>query len=441
MGDSLKKEIKFFSAFAIVMGTVIGAGVFFKSAAVTAATQSGSLTLLAWLVGGLLTICGGLTITELATAIPQTGGPVKYLEVAYGKLPGFLLGWAQGLVYYPANIAALGVIFATQLLNLFHLQQALLLPIALLAVVSITGINLLGTRITAYFQSATLILKMIPIVLIVVASLLSKSTVHFTLLPVDLPHGNWAQGFAAALLATLFAYDGWLGLGNMAGEMKRPEKDLPRAIIFGLGAVTLIYFLINWGMLKTLPLTQIAGNSNATSEAAMVLFGESGGKLVTLGILISVYGALNGYTLSGIRVPYALALEDSWPFSKQFRKLSKHTAVPYVVALFQLAVACVMMYFGNFDLLTDMVIFIMWTFNLFLFVAVFKLRKTQPNLPRPYRVPLYPVIPAIAIVGCAFILVMTLITQTKLVAIGIFLTVLGVPVYFYKNKKQTDSSS
>lgn len=434
MHDSLKKEITFSQALAIVMGGIIGAGVFFKTSTIVSLTHSGSLSLLAWLIGGLLTVCAGLTVSELSAAFPKTGGAVKYLEVSYGKLPAFLLGWAQGLIYYPANIAALSMIFATQLINLFHLDVRLLLLISIIAAASITGINLLGTKVTARVQSATLILKLIPIALIVVVGLLTPSKVNFSLLPVTVTSSHWASGFAGALLATLFAYDGWQGLGTMAGEMKHPERDLPRALIIGLSAVTAIYFFINLAILKTLPLSQIAGNKNAASDAAMLLFGAQGGKLVTIGILISVYGALNGYTLSGIRVPYALAIENQWPFSRHFSKVSKR-AVPYVVALFQLAVACVMMLWGNFDLLTDMVIFVMWTFNLFLFIAVIKLRHTEPGLLRPYKVPLYPVIPLIAILGCLFILVMTLFTQTKLVATGIGLTALGIPVYYFKNRR------
>ena len=162
----------------------------------------------------------------------------------------------------------------------------------------------------------------------------------------------------------MFAYDGWLGVGAMAGEMKHPEKDLPKAIILGLSFVTVVYLLINYVFLKTLPIDQIAGISNAASDASGVIFGQIGGKIVTIGILISVYGALNGYTLTGIRVPYAMALENELPFSNQLTKLSKKFTVPYTPAIFQLVIACVMMTVGSFDLLTDMLIFVMWLFSL-----------------------------------------------------------------------------
>lgn len=435
MGSNLKKEIHLFGALSTVMGTVIGAGVFFKTAAVVSHTQSASLTLFAWLLGGILTICAGLTVAELATAIPETGGAVKYIEAAYGKLPSFLLGWSQSLIYFPANIAALSIIFATQLINLFHLSSSILLPIAVLTAVSITCLNLLGTKVGAVVQSATLIIKLIPIILIVLWGLFVPGQGAVSLFPVEAGGDQtFLGGLSGALLASLFAYDGWLGVGAIAGEMKKPEKDLPKAIIFGLSFVTLIYLLINYIFLKTLPVDQLAGNLNAASEASAVIFGENGGKLVTIGILVSVYGALNGYTLTGIRVPYAMALENELPFSNYLSRLSKRFTVPYVPALFQLGIACIMMMLGSFDFLTDMLIFVMWLFSLLIFLGVFILRKKAPDMPRPYKVPLYPVIPLIAILGAVFILGMTLITQPVLAAIGVGVTALGIPVYYAKLK-------
>ncbi|MGX7196921.1 APC family permease [Enterococcus olivae] len=433
----LKKEISLTGALSTVMGTVIGAGVFFKAAAVVSQTQSAGLTLFAWLFAGFLTICGGLTVAELATAIPETGGPIKYIEVAYGKLPSFLLGWAQSIIYFPANIAALSIIFTTQFLNLFHLDAQWLLPVSIITACSVTGINLLGTKIAANVQSFTLIVKLIPIFVIIIAGLLTPGQVEVSI--VDLSIGgdkSWAAGFSAALLATLFAYDGWLNVGTVAGELKRPEKDLPKAIIFGLSFVTLIYWVINLVFLKTLPIEQIAGNANASADVAGILFGDIGGRIVTLGILISVYGALNGYTMTGIRVPYALAVKNEFLFSKQIKRLSKRTTVPYVAALVQLVIASFMMSIGTFDLLTDMLVFVMWFFSLLIFAAVFLLRKRQPDMPRPYKVLLYPITPLIAMLGGGFILVMTTITTPILVMTGIGITALGIPVFYYLQGKK-----
>ncbi|GBD61815.1 putative serine/threonine exchanger transporter [Tetragenococcus halophilus subsp. halophilus] len=435
--NPLKKEISFSGALSTVMGTVIGAGVFFKAAAVVSHTQSAGLTLFAWLFAGFLTICGGLTVAELATAIPKTGGPIRYIEVTYGKMPSFLLGWAQTIIYFPANIAALSIIFATQFIHLFQLNDHILIPLAMITAVSVTGINLLGTKIAANVQSAALFIKLLPILVIVVAGIIQPGQVEVGVADLSIGGDNsWASGFSAALLATLFAYDGWLNVGNIAGEMKQPEKDLPKAIILGLGSVAVVYWIINFVYLKTLPADQIAGNLNASSEVANQLFGNMGGKIVTIGILISVYGALNGYTMTGIRVPFALSLNDEFPFSKYLKKVSKKTKVPFVAALVQLAIACIMMTLGTFDLLTDMLIFVMWSFSMLLFLAVFILRKKAPEMPRPYKVPLYPIVPLIAMLGGGFILMMTLITTPGLALTGIGVTAIGVPVYYYMKKSR-----
>ena len=433
----LKREISLMGALSTVMGTVIGAGVFFKAAAVVAHTQSAGLALFAWLLAGFLTICGGLTVAELATAIPKTGGAIQYIEVTYGKLPAFLLGWAQSIIYFPANIAALSIIFATQLINLFHLQNALLIPLAMLTAISITGINLLGTRVASRVQSFTLIVKLLPIFAIVLVGLFTPGEVSVSL--VNLKMGgdqSWLAGFSGALLATLFAYDGWLNVGNVAGEMKNPVKDLPKAIILGLSFVTLVYWAINFVFLKTLPVEQIAGNLNASSEVASALFGNIGGKITTIGILISVYGALNGYTMTGIRVPYAVALQNDFHFTPYFTKLTRRTYVPILSALMQLGIGCIMIFIGSFDLLTDMLVFVMWFFSLLIFAAVFILRKKQPDLARPYKVPLYPITPLIAMIGGVFILAMTIVTQPILALSGIGMTLLGIPVYYYGKKKK-----
>lgn len=432
LAKELRREIGTFTALSTVMGTVIGGGVFFKTASVVAANHSANMTLLAWILGGFLTICAGLTSAELAAAIPKTGGAMRYLEYAYGKPVGFLMGWAQILVYYPANIAALSIIFGVQFVNLFHLTNTWQLPIAILCGLSITGLNFLGARVGGAVQTIALVFKLIPIFVIVIFGLFAPSHTTIQFWPITTgQHLGWGGAFCSSLLATMFAYDGWISIGNIAGEMKRPEKDLPRAIVLGLALITLVYTLVNLVFLKTLPISAIAGNENTAADAAMRLFGQMGGKLVTIGILISVYGAINGYTLTGMRVPFAMAEEDSLPFSHYFRRLSPHTYVPYFAGSVQFIIALCMMLLGSFDLLTDMLVFVMWLFNCLIFIAVFKLRRHEPALVRPYKVPGYPVIPLIALIGGLFILMTTLVTKTGLAVTGLGLTALGLPVFYW----------
>lgn len=431
--QGLKKEIGFAAALSTVMGTVIGAGVFFKAATVYEVTGNAGLGLLAWVLGGVITICAGLTGAELAAAIPKTGGMMAYIEHTYGSIPSHLLGWAQTVIYFPANIAALAIIFGQQVVNLLGLDQMWGLWLGIIAAVSVTLLNFMGSKTAGKVQTIATVCKLVPIALIIIVGLFSPHKVEFSLIPMtDTPEGtNVMTALGAGLLATMFAYDGWIHVGNIAGEMKNPKRDLPRAISFGLLGIMVVYVLINVAFLMTLSIGHIAGNDNAAMDVAGKLFGNMGGKIVTIGILISVYGTINGYTMTGMRIPYVMAQEKRLPFSNWLGKLNKND-VPANAGIVILAIAILMMLSGSFNTLTDMLIFVIWVFYTLTFLAVFILRKREPELERPYKVPLYPVIPAIALLGGVFILVNTLITQTGLALIGIVITALGL--IFYKKK-------
>ena len=278
-------------------------------------------------------------------------------------------------------MAALGIIFATQVLNLLGLPQGLLLPIAIASILTIMSINLLGSRFTSRFQQVTSILKLIPIFLIIIFGLTTNSQVDVQLFPIQAGQNiGFFAGLGGALVASLFAFDGWMNVGNIAGEMKNPQKHLSKVITIGLLVISFIYIAISLGFLKVLPLDQIAGNANTASDAAQKLFGVNGGKLVTIGILVSVYGTLNGYTMTAIRVPYALALENSLPFSKHLSKLNKN-AIPFVSTALVGSLACIFMAAGSFDILTNLVIFVMWFFSFLLILQYLSSAKGAKLAP------------------------------------------------------------
>ncbi|WP_099974353.1 APC family permease [Lactobacillus terrae] len=435
----LKKELGFFHALSTVMGLVIGGGVFFKISSVTEATGSASLTVFVWILAGFITINAGLTVAELATALPIAGGIFKYIEHIYGKVPAFLLGWAQSVIYYPAGISALSIIFATQTLNLLGITDGRwTVPIAIAIAVFLFATTLLGARVSGSIQSIALIAKLIPIILIIVVGLFTKSTNEFSLFPITSgSHSNFWSSLGGGLLATMFAFDGWMNVGNMAGEMKKPEKDLSKSIIVGIFLITLVYVFINFVFVKFLPFNLIPGNENAASDAAVRIFGNIGGKIVTIGILISVFGSINGYSMTGIRVPFVLGSDDQLIFSKFFSKLTKKTMIPVNAGIVQTIIAVLMILMGSFDFLTDMLVFVMWIFSMMLFFGVFILRKREPDLERPYKINFYPIPPIIAILGGAFILISTLFRQPVLCITGIGITLLGLPVYYIHkyNKK------
>lgn len=437
--DHMKKSLGFGATLSTVAGTIIGTGVFFKASAVTTATMSISLALLAWLLGGIISMCAGLTAAEMAAAFPQTGGITKYIEEPFGKFWGFITGWAYGIVYMPANIAAIAIAFGTQFVSLFHIADSWIVPVGMITALTVMLLNFISAKFGGLVSSITLIIKLIPLALIVVFGFLHSGGVDFRLFPVAAGGSHSLLGaLGTALLATMFAYDGWIHVGTLAGEMKHPRVDLPRAIAFGLLIVIAVYMLVNAVFYYVLPVNQIAGNLKVSTQVAEAIFGGFGGKLVTIGILVSVYGGLNGYVMTGMRVPYAMGQEKLLPFSNALSKLNK-AGVPWVSGLVQLGIATLMMLSGQFDAITDMLIFVIWFFYCMVFIGVVKLRKERPDMNRPYKVPLYPIVPLIAIVGGGFILASTLIQQFVTTIIGIVITLVGIPVYLYirqKNRQQ-----
>ena len=434
----LKKDIGFFGAFSTVVGVVIGSGVFFKAAVIYKTTGSVSLGLLAWLLAGIISICAGLTTAELAASIPETGGMIVWVERAYGKTFSYLLGWAQAVIYYPASIAAAATIFATQFLNLFQIDKKYSILISACAAITVTGLNLLGSKASGQIQTAATIGKLIPIFAIIIFGLLqpnpttieliSSSSVNSTI------NTSSLAALGAAMLAAMYGYDGWSNVGTIAGEMKNPKKDLPRAILYGLLVITAVYLLINIAYLLTMPMEQIAGNGNVPNDIATKLFGPNGGKIITIGIMVSVYGTMNGFTMTAIRVPYAMALKNQIPLRKYWLKLNMFS-IPYFCALATLVLTIAMMFTGGFDALTDFLLFTIWIFFIATFLAVFILRKKEPNLPRPYKVPLYPIVPLIAIIGGIYIVVSALITQFTLAISGAIITLAGLIFYTEIHKK------
>lgn len=446
--NEMKRTLGFFPALTTVMGTVIGAGVFFKAGKVAALTGQPGLHILVWVLGGLISICAGLTAAELAAAIPETGGMIRYIQRGFGKRFSFLLGWAQSIIYFPANIAALSVVFGTQFLNLFGLNVTALNTaiVGVIAAITVTLINFISSKAAGGVQSVTTVVKLIPIALIVVVGLFKPGGVDFQLLPIEAGENiSLPSAIGSGLLATMFAYDGWIYAGNIAGEMKNPAKHLPRAIILGIIAIMFVYVFTNAAYIRTLGMSTLMNNDpNLAAIVANNIFGGIGGKFVTIGILISVYGTINGYTMTGMRASYSLALEKSFPFWKSFKNLS-NSGIPVNSGILQVTIAAVMLFVtilssDAFDFLTNMLVFVIWIFYTMVFITVFILRKREPKLKRPYKVPLYPIVPLIAIGGGVFIIIMTLTSSDYMsnqvpALVGVLFTLIGLPVFNYLDKK------
>lgn len=431
----LKKEIGLLAASAVVVGMVIGSGVFFKPTAIYTATGAPGLGMIAWVLGGLITICGGLTAAEVAAAIPKTGGMIVWMEETYGDIWGYLLGWVETVISFPANIAALGIIFATQAVSLLGMNDSAIVIVAIISIIFLIVMNSLGAKVGGNIQTIFTIAKMVPILGIIIFGFVNGNGGVARLFPVSVAEHPVATSLGSALLSTMFAYDGWIHLGNISGELKDAKRDLPRAIIGGLFFVMAAYVLVNMAYLFVLPATTLAQTTTPATDVATVLFGSSGGKVITVGILISIFGALNGNVLTGMRVPYALALENRLPGSKWLAKVNPKTSAPMNSGILIGIIAIIMTLLGNFNQLTDLLIFVLWIFYVMTFIAVMVLRKNKPDLVRPYKVPLYPFVPLVAIIGGAYILINTIITQPMNAGLGLLLTAIGLPIYFIMKNK------
>lgn len=427
----LKKQIGLSVAMSIVIGTVIGSGIFMKPGVVIQHAGGSTLALVAWLIGGIITIAGGLTVAEVGVQIPKTGGLYVYMEEVYGKIWGYLCGWMQTIIYGPAIIGALGLYFGLLLANLFYLSEAWYLPLGLGAVIFLATVNSLGTKYGGSIQTITTLAKFVPIVLIAVLGVWKGNEQVFS-------SGSPVMdqlGMGAAVLATLFAYDGWMLLGFVAGEMKNPAKHLPIAIVGGLTVVTIAYLLVNFAMLKVLPASEIVSLGTASAgKVAEILMGGTGAKIVSVGILISIFGCLNGKILTFPRVPFAMAERNQLPFSKVLSKVHPQSGTPVAAIVMQVILAVIMMVLSNPDYLSEMAIFAIYLFYIMAFIAVFLLRKRRPDLKRQYSVPLFPFVPLVAIGGSLFVVISTLLNQPadSLWAIG--LTLIGLPVYYILQK-------
>ena len=435
----LQKNLGIAAALSTVVGMVIGGGVFFKPQAVYTLTGGApGLGILAWIIAGIMTITAGLTAAEVSAAIPKTGGMMVYIEEIYGKKLGFLTGWMQTVLFFPATAAAIAVMFGQQAALLLN-NSSLVMPMSIGVILLIGILNTFGSKTSGAIQTVSTVCKLIPLGLIIVFGFIKGSGDNPIMNPL-VAEGIRPMGVIGQLLvAILFAYDGWINVGALAGEMKNPGKDLPKAIIGGLSIVMAINVVINLAYLWVLPASELAQYASPASIVAEKIFGPVGGKLINVGILVSVFGCLNGYLLTGPRIPYTLANQKVLP--AMFGKLNKH-GVPANATLFMAVLSVIYALSGQFNLLSDLSMFAIWAFYTLTFIGVIKLRKTQPDLKRPYKVPFYPVIPIISICSGLFVVIDQLFLagmKSSMISLGgVIVTLIGLPVYAIMAKKKPE---
>ncbi len=434
---TMKKNLGFMTATSLVVGCVIGAGVFFKPYAIYQATGGApGMGILAWVLGGLISLFAALTFAEVAILIPKTGGMVAYLTDAYDERLGFLAGWMQVIIFYPAFLAGYGVKVGSELSAWIGPRFAL--PVGIAVIAALVALNCLGSRTAGGMQVVSTACKLVPLVLLMICGFLRGTQTGSVLTPMVGPDKNLGGVLGSTLLAVLFAFEGWTNVGTIAGEMKHPGRDLPRAIVCGVSIIMAVYLVINIAYLKVIPADELMNLESPATAVATKLFGESGSALIKVGIIISVIGAGNGFLMSGSRVAYQLSVQKTLPGSKSLSKLNDRHVPANAVILVGL-LACVYSLSGEFDLLTDLGVFSCWVFYTMTFACVIRLRRTHPEWERKYRVPLYPVIPALAIFSGLFVIFSQLFLSgtralvMSLLSVGI--TLVGLPVYHFVKKK------
>jgi APA family basic amino acid/polyamine antiporter len=436
----LRADLGLISALSLVVGMVLGAGAFMKPPAVLAATGDFNFALAAWAIGGLVSISGGLTLCELGVMFPRTGGVFIYLEEIYGPKVAFLYGWMLTVVFGPAGVGALAGYFSSVFCLLFNIPESYSGVVCAGALGFVAFVNSVGVKEAGYLQTVATVCKLIPIILLTAFGLF-KGNGQVALFGASGGAIATTAPFSVALLATFFAYDGWAQVSSVAGEIKNPSKVLPRAIIGGVSFLILIYMSINIAMFKIFPVSEmVALGHNASSIAAQKMFGVIGGNLIAVGIMISILGGLNGYVMTLSRNTYIMGKRGQIFCSSILGKIDEDSKSPVNAIIMLVVSSYIYCRLLDADKLTDIAMFSIWIFYLLAFIGVFIARKSHAHIPRSYKVPLYPVIPLIAIGGALYVIYGMLSNQFLNGITSIAFTLAGLPLYYYLNRSDKNIS-
>ena len=448
----LKRQLGLFDSTMMVIGIVIGSGIFMTTGLMAEALPSASFILIVWALGGVVMLAGALTYAELGAAMPKAGGQYVYLREAYGPLPAFLFGWVAFIAYLTGTNAAIAVAIAEHMgsffptlspgniildLGFYNLSSGQLLALSIIFGLSL--VNYLGVVLGKWVQNVLTMLKIGSILVFALVGLFvtTNVSIDYNLNPTGMSFGQVLMGMGVALIAVNWAVGGWDYVTLVSGEVKSPEKNLPRALMFGTLAIISLYILINLAYLKSMPISQIAGEVKIGEASARALFGNGIAGLFTVAVMLSMFGSLNGNILVGPRVTYAMAKDDL--FFRQAADVHPKYRTPGNAIILQGIWAGILTLTGTFKELITLVVFV----NFMLWIAasstVFVLRKKQPDLHRPYKVWGYPWVPGLFILFSLAVMVNTFFESPSQSLMGLALTFLGLPAYYYWNKRKFES--
>ena len=433
---ALRRQLGLWSAIAVLVGSTIGSGIF-RSPAGIAAKLPGPLPLMmVWVAGGLVAICGALTLAEIASVYPKTGGLYVHIKEGWGRLPAFLFGWSEFVVIRAASMGAVSITFAEYALRVSGYDPGVApysdyshyLAAVAIAVTSI--FNILGVRWGSLVQNITTVAKyggLAFIILLAFSIGLPKTGGHFT---PAMPPGSFALGaFGLALVSALWAFDGWADLSFVGGEVKDPQKVLPKALIIGTLAVVVIYLLANLAYLSVFTVDEIAKSRLVAADVAQVLVGDWGVSFVAITVMLSTFGTLNGTLLTAPRIFFAMA--DDGLFFRALAKVHPKYETPYVAIITCAVLGIIFVLARNFEQLADAFVTAIVPFYALGVASVYVLRRKVGYQP-PFRTPGYPVVPALFILSSIFLIANALHdVSSRWATIGVFGAILaGIPVYY-----------
>lgn len=447
---TLERALGLTSAASIVVGTVIGSGVFLVPSAMIRNVGSVRELFTVWVVAGVLSLFGALTYAELAAAMPEAGGEYVYLSEAYGQFWGYLYGWTQFWVGKSGSIATLAAGFYTYLsafvpalakpvlVTPFHIgpggspleiRYGQLFAIAVILFLGL--VNYYGVRSGGNLQVFITVLKMV-LIGGVIAVGLGSGRGDWTHFSQTAPNVGGMGGFFAAMVSALWAYDGWNNVSMVSSEIRDPQRNLPRSLIWGTLAVIATYLLVNIAYFYILGPADVAGSNRVAADMMARIYGAGAAGAVTVAVLLSIIAALNGSILSGARVPYAMA-RDGLFFQFQAR-VHPQFRTPGNAVISLCVWSCIVLLSGWYDDLYNFVIFGSWILYLLTAVSVFVLRRKRPALPRPYRVIGYPVVPVLFVGMAVLLLANTIVSRPRESLMGLFVMAVSIPFYFYWRK-------
>jgi amino acid transporter len=429
----LTRRLGFWTSIGVVIGVTIGSGIFRTPASIAARVPDATVMLAVWLAGGLISLAGALSVAELAATLPHTGGWYVFLREGWGRLAGFLFGWSELVLIRASANGAIATVFSEYCLRSIGYDPGAYPLVtdylAATALVVTAVVNIRGVRIGALVVAMSSVTKFTALGLMVLAAAIlgggvGASAANFTAASAAVETGM----FGLALISVLWAYDGFADVSFAAGEVKDPQRTLPLAIIVGTIAIIAIYLAANLAYLYVVPIERLALSPLIAAETMRALFGRAGVALVSVVVTISTFGALIAIMLSAPRVFFAMA--DDGLFFRSMGRVHPRYGTPYVAIAFSAVLGVAFVLARTFEQLADTFVLSIWPFYGLAIAGLYRLRRTRPDLPRPYKVPGYPVVPAIFVIAVIYLVGNALISDPVWTTMTFGIVLAGIPVYY-----------